>query len=50
LCTPSALSQGGVALGNQVAEATWRDLFRRAGFTTFRRVADTPFNRVFEAR
>jgi 2-polyprenyl-3-methyl-5-hydroxy-6-metoxy-1,4-benzoquinol methylase len=50
LCTPSALSQGDLALGNQVPEATWRDLFRQAGFTTFRRVADTPFNRVFEAR
>lgn len=50
LCTPSALSQGGLALGNQVPEATWRDLFQRAGFTTFRRVADTPFNRIFEAR
>jgi SAM-dependent methyltransferase len=27
LCTPNALAQGGVALGNQVPEATWRDLF-----------------------
>jgi hypothetical protein len=50
LCTPNAISQGATALGNQVPEATWRDLFTRAGFTTFSRVADTPFNRVFEAR
>jgi 2-polyprenyl-3-methyl-5-hydroxy-6-metoxy-1,4-benzoquinol methylase len=50
LCTPNAIAQGDTALGNQVPEATWRDLFTRAGFTTFRRVAETPFNRVFEAR
>jgi SAM-dependent methyltransferase len=50
LCTPNALSQGDVALGNQVPEATWRDLFARTGFTTFRLAASTPFNRVFEAR
>ncbi len=50
LCTPNALAQGGTALGNQVPEATWRELFRRAGFSTFSRVAATPFNRVVEAR
>lgn len=50
LCTPNALSQGDTALGNQVPEATWRDLFGRAGFTSFARVAETPFNRIFEAR
>ena len=50
MCTPNALSQGDVALGNQVPEATWRDLFIRAGFSSFERVAATPFNRVFEAR
>ena len=50
LCTPNALAQGDVALGNQVPEATWRDLFARAGFSSFTRVAATPFNRVFEAR
>jgi ubiquinone/menaquinone biosynthesis C-methylase UbiE len=50
LCTPNAISQGATALGNQVPESTWRDLFTRAGFTRFARIADTPFNRVFEAR
>lgn len=50
LCTPNAISQGQTALGNQVPESTWRDLFTRAGFTSFTRVAVTPFNRVFEAR
>ena len=50
LCTPNALAQGDTALGNQVPEATWRDLFTRADFSSFKRVAATPFNRVFEAR
>lgn len=50
LCTPTALSQGGLALGNQVPAATWSDLFLRSGFATFRLVAATPFNRIFEAR
>ncbi len=50
LCTPNAISQGDTALGNQVPEATWRELFTRAGFSSFTRVATTPFNRVFEAR
>ncbi len=50
LCTPNAIAQGGEALGNQVPESTWRDLFTRAGFTRFARVAESPFNRVFEAK
>ncbi|MHA7261847.1 class I SAM-dependent methyltransferase [Arthrobacter sp. TMN-37] len=50
LCTPSALAGGTTALGNQVPDETWARLFHRNGFTSFRRVAQTPFNRVFEAR
>ena len=50
LCTPHAVSEGGAALGNQVPEHTWRDLFAQAGFRHFRRATETPFNRVFEAR
>jgi SAM-dependent methyltransferase len=50
LCTPNAIAQGGHGLGNQVPEQVWRDVFARAGFGTFRRVRDTPVNRVFEAR
>jgi hypothetical protein len=48
--TPNAISRGSTALGNQVPESTWCDLFTRAGVTMFARVAETPFNRVFEAR
>ena len=47
---PNARSQGGPGLGNQVPEATWRDLLAEAGFTRVRRATGTPFNRVFEAR
>ncbi|MGH9265721.1 MAG: class I SAM-dependent methyltransferase [Acidimicrobiales bacterium] len=51
ICTPSAKAQdGGVALGAQVPDSTWRQLLEQAGFTRFRRATETPFNRVFEAR
>lgn len=50
LCTPGALASGGTALGNQVPDATWERIFRDNGFRSFRRVAESPFNRVFEAR
>jgi 2-polyprenyl-3-methyl-5-hydroxy-6-metoxy-1,4-benzoquinol methylase len=51
LCVPSALSQaGGYALGAQAGEAQVRRVVTDAGFTRFRRVAETPFNIVYEAR
>jgi ubiquinone/menaquinone biosynthesis C-methylase UbiE len=51
LCVPSALSQrGGYALGAQAGEAAIRQVVTDAGFTRFRRAAETPFNLVFEAR
>lgn len=51
VCVPHARSQGGAQeLGPQVPEATWRALLGDAGFTRFRRAAETPFNRIFEAR
>ena len=51
LCTPSSLSQDvGTALGAQAGEARLRDIVTGAGFTTLRRVAETPFNIVLEAR
>jgi hypothetical protein len=45
-----AVAQGGPAPGNQVPDDTWRRMFAGAGFTRFRRAAQTPFNRVLEAR
>lgn len=51
LCTPGALSQeGGYALGAQAGEARLRDIATKAGFSRFERVAETPFNLVFDVR
>ena len=51
LCTPSSLSQDvGTALGAQAGEARLRDIVTSSGFTTLRRVAETPFNIVLEAK
>jgi hypothetical protein len=51
LCVPNALSQqGGYALGAQAGESAIRRVATDAGFTRFRRAAETPFNIVYEAR
>src|SRR5437764_1405890 len=51
LCTPSSLSQDvGAALGAQAGEARLRKVVTSAGFGTLRRVAETPFNIVLEAK
>ncbi len=51
LCTPCAKSQeGGHTLGAQAGEARIREVVTAAGFTRFRRAAETPFNLVYEAR
>lgn len=51
LCVPNALSQdGGYSLGAQAGEEPMRRLTAEAGFSRFRRVAETPFNIVYEAR
>jgi ubiquinone/menaquinone biosynthesis C-methylase UbiE len=51
LCVPNGLSQpGGYALGAQAGEAAIRRLTAEAGFTRFRRAAQTPFNLVYEVR
>jgi 2-polyprenyl-3-methyl-5-hydroxy-6-metoxy-1,4-benzoquinol methylase len=51
LCVPNALSQeGGYSLGAQAGEAAIARLASDAGFGSFRRVAETPFNLVYEAR
>ncbi len=51
LCTPASLSQEvGLALGAQAGEARIRDVVARGGLTRFRRVSETPFNIVYEAR
>ncbi|SEG89985.1 Ubiquinone/menaquinone biosynthesis C-methylase UbiE [Thermomonospora echinospora] len=51
LCVPNALSQdGGYSLGAQAGERPIRELTAEAGFTRFQRVAETPFNIVYEVR
>ncbi|MBX5479530.1 MAG: methyltransferase domain-containing protein [Pyrinomonas methylaliphatogenes] len=49
-CTPNALAAGGPALGAVATEAELREAVVAGGFSKFRRAAETPFNRIFEAR
>ena len=51
LCTPCSRSQEvGLCLGAQAGEKRIREVVTSAGFTRFRRAAETPFNIVYEAR
>jgi SAM-dependent methyltransferase len=51
VCTPNSLSQEvGLGLGAQAGEARLRAVFEEAGFTRFRRAAETPLNLILEAR
>jgi 2-polyprenyl-3-methyl-5-hydroxy-6-metoxy-1,4-benzoquinol methylase len=51
LCTPSSLSQEvGLALGAQAGEKRIREVAEAAGFTRFRRTAESLMNAVYEAK
>jgi hypothetical protein len=51
ICCAHAMSEGGkLVLGAQAGEARLAEVFRKAGFTHFRRAAETPFNLILEAR
>ncbi len=51
LCTPTSRAQEvGLALGAQAGERRIAEVLRRAGFSSVRRVAETPINMVLEAR
>ena len=51
LCVPASLAQEvGTALGAQAGEQRLREVVLSAGFTSFRRATQTPFNLVFEAK
>ena len=51
VCTPASLAQEvGLALGAQAGEARLREVALQAGFNRFRRVTETPFNLILEAR
>jgi trans-aconitate methyltransferase len=46
---PALFQEVGLALGAQAGEAAIRRVVTEAGFSRFRRAAETPFNLVFEA-
>jgi ubiquinone/menaquinone biosynthesis C-methylase UbiE len=51
ICVAHAISEGGrMALGAQAGEARLAEVFRKAGFTRFRKAKETPFNMILEAR
>jgi 2-polyprenyl-3-methyl-5-hydroxy-6-metoxy-1,4-benzoquinol methylase len=51
VCVPSSLSQEvGLGLGAQASDSAISKVVKAGGFTRIRRAAETPFNRVFEAR
>jgi SAM-dependent methyltransferase len=51
LCVPASKDQEvGLALGAQAGESRLREVVTAGGFTRFRRVAETPFNLVFQAQ
>lgn len=51
ICTPASRAQEvGACLGAQAGEARTRAVATEAGFRTFRRATETPFNVVYEAR
>jgi 2-polyprenyl-3-methyl-5-hydroxy-6-metoxy-1,4-benzoquinol methylase len=49
-CTANSIAQGGTALGAVASEDSLKEAVKAGGFAHFRRAAETPFNRVFEAR
>jgi SAM-dependent methyltransferase len=51
ICTPGSRAQEvGACLGAQAGEARIKSIAINAGFTKFRRAAQTPFNLIYEAR
>ncbi len=49
-CAHSLSEEGRLALGAQAGEARLRAVFEKAGFRSFRRATQTPFNLVLEAK
>lgn len=51
ICTPASRDQEvGLALGAQAGEARLRKVAEEAGFSSFRRATETPFNLILEAK
>lgn len=49
-CTSNSLALGGPALGAVASEDALREVAMSAGFGSFERVSETPFNRIYEAK
>jgi SAM-dependent methyltransferase len=49
-CTANSMALGGAALGAVATEGALREVVLAGGFKQFRRAAETPFNRIYEAR
>ncbi len=51
ICTPASKAQEvGLGLGAQAPESKLKEILNSGGFKRFRRAAETPFNRIYEAR
>ena len=50
VCTPNSMAGSGLALGTVAPEVRLREVATAAGLGSFQRVAETPFNRIFELR
>jgi hypothetical protein len=50
ICVPNSLADNGIALGAQAGEKKTKEIAEKAGFTKFRRSAQTPFNIVYEVK
>ncbi|WP_201747787.1 hypothetical protein [Dyadobacter flavalbus] len=49
-CTPNAIAFGPYALGTVASDDALEEVAILAGFSSFTRVAETPFNRVFQGQ
>jgi 2-polyprenyl-3-methyl-5-hydroxy-6-metoxy-1,4-benzoquinol methylase len=49
-CVPNAIASGKTALGTIASDDALKAVLKEAGFNSFRRAMETPFNRLFEAR
>ncbi len=49
-CTPNAIASGPYALGTVASDSALAEVATKAGFKSFTRVAETPFNRVFQGK
>ena len=49
-CMTTSLAEGGPGIGALMGEPKARELAQAAGFTHFRRVAEDPFNVIYELK